>query len=75
MYANWILFANRGIVCMQLLESMLGKLVDEFENRLNSQNDLVCLLSFALYLSLVIVIFLVVYIVTYGTMQCLHLAI
>jgi kinesin family protein C2/C3 len=51
MYVNWILFSNRAVVCMQLLESMLSKLVDEFENRLNSQNDLVCLVSFAHYLA------------------------
>lgn len=43
----------RCVVCMQLLESMLGKLVDEFENRLKSQNELVCSVSFSLYLSLV----------------------
>jgi hypothetical protein len=42
MCANWILFAYLGVVCMQLLESMLTKLVDEFENRLTTQNDLVC---------------------------------
>lgn len=35
----------RCVVCMQLLESMLGKLVDEFENRLKSQNELVCSVS------------------------------
>jgi len=32
---------------MQLLESMLSKLVEEFENRLNNQNELVCLVQFA----------------------------
>jgi hypothetical protein len=52
MCANWILFAYLGVVCMQLLESMLTKLVDEFENRLTTQNDLVCLVSFAHCLSL-----------------------
>jgi kinesin family member C2/C3 len=38
---------------MQLLESMLSKLVEEFENRLNSQNELVCLASFVHFLSVV----------------------
>lgn len=33
---------------MQLLESMLSKLVEEFENRLNSQNELVCLVSLSI---------------------------
>jgi hypothetical protein len=39
-----------AIFCMQLLESMLSKLVEEFENRLNSQNELVCLVSLVHFL-------------------------
>jgi hypothetical protein len=66
MCANWILFANHGVVGMQLLESMLTKLVDEFENRLTTQNDLVCSVSFAHCLPLVSEILLLFYMVTYG---------
>jgi hypothetical protein len=42
-----------AILCMQLLESMLSKLVEEFENRLDSQNELVCLVSFVHFLHVV----------------------
>lgn len=47
-----------AIVCMQLLESMLTKLVEEFENRLNSQNELVCLVPFVHFLHVVFEILL-----------------
>jgi hypothetical protein len=45
--------SSRAVVCLQLLESMLSKLVEEFENRLNSQNELVCLVFFVRFLSVV----------------------
>ncbi|CAM0872838.1 unnamed protein product [Alopecurus aequalis] len=41
MLVSAVLSDKRPDEVPQLLESMLGKLVDEFENRLNSQNDLV----------------------------------